>query len=173
MTATAKFLNLTVSWISACVPMAIVYLACCDLCANLLLFAVFHAADQPSYAGWLGKFCENRRERLKMLFGKYFGRSHEYGLGVVLGCHEHCRRCNHGLAGSDITLEQAEHWLRALEIAQDLIHRLVFGHSSIRRAVKRQNQPRVMDQPSWACPAARATGGAAGGRRVEGKAILQ
>ena len=56
-----------------------------------------------------------------MLFGQNFGGSHERGLMTTVDRHEHGLHCDEGLAGTDITLQQAMHRTRIGEVAFDLV----------------------------------------------------
>ena len=60
-----------------------------------------------------------------MLAGQDFGRRHQGGLAACLCRPCHGEQGNHGLAGADVALQQAQHAVRLAEIVEDLTHRLL------------------------------------------------
>ena len=58
----------------------------------------------------------------EMLFGEELGRRHEGGLETALRREQEADRGDDRLAAADVTLQQAEHRLRAFEVVDDLLH---------------------------------------------------
>ena len=59
-----------------------------------------------------------RRDGLEMLAGEDFGRRHEGGLPPGLDHGGGREQRDHGLAGADVALQQAQHALRPREIGR-------------------------------------------------------
>ena len=87
-----------------------------DLVAGLSLVAAGQEVDGD--AGGLGQGLE----RLEMLPRQDVGRHHQGRLAAGLDTGRHGKQGDHGLARSDIALEQADHALRRAEPGQDLAH---------------------------------------------------
>ena len=93
-----------------------------------------------------------RRDGVEMLAGEDFGRRHEGGLPPGFDHRRRRDQRHHGLAGADIALQQPQHALRAGEIGDDVVDRLLL------RMGERIRQ-RLQDARAQAALAGRAAAG--------------
>ncbi len=63
---------------------------------------------------------EIARQRLVMLAGDEIGGRHDGGLPAAAGCHHRREQGDHGLAGADIALDEADHPVRRGKVCRDL-----------------------------------------------------
>ena len=77
--------------------------------------------DGDANAGGFGQ----RRDGVEMLAGEDFGRRHEGGLPAGFDHGGGGDQRHHGLAGADIALQQPQHALRAREVGDDVVDRLL------------------------------------------------
>ena len=92
-----------------------------DLAPLLAFFAA--GEDRNPHPGALGE----RRDGLDVLACQNFGRGHQRGLLADFGHGRGGKQRDHGLAGADVALQQAQHPHRLLQIVRDRRGRVALG----------------------------------------------
>ncbi len=73
-----------------------------------------------------------------MLLGQDLGGGHEGGLVARMHGREHGREGDNRLAAANIALEEAQHWLRSSQVAENVVHGIPLGAG--KRERQRVNQ---------------------------------
>ena len=116
--------------------------------ADLLLLACGERAGEQKHAErapepWRREYAdrarvtssatEETRQRAVVLLGEDFGRRHQGRLVAGTDRREHRREGHHGLAATDVTLEEAEHRVGAAQVALDFVEAALLGASERER----------------------------------------